>query len=112
MRPKGGSRPGERRGGRKKGAANRRTCEIANKAATEGITPLEVLLEEMQLMHTTVAESRVNGIDPQTLVMQVSELRELARAAAPFIHPRLQSSQVKVADPVDIRIIERVIVRA
>lgn len=93
---KGGSKPGERRGGRKQGTANKRTREIADKAAAEGITPLEVMLEEMRLMHKVVTESRATkGFDPSVLVAQVSELRALAHAAAPYIHPRLQSSTVK-----------------
>ena len=109
---RGGSKPGERRGGRQKGAANKRTREIADKAVKGGITPLEVLLEEMRIMHKTVSESRASDdFDAQTLVMQVSELRSLAQAAAPFIHPRLQSSQVKVTEPMEVRVIERVIIR-
>jgi hypothetical protein len=106
-----GSKPGERRGGRKEGAANVKTREIADKAAAEGITPLEVLLGEMRILHKQVTESRaIEGYDPQTLVMQVSELRKLADSAAPYMHPRLQSATVKV-DPIEVRMVRRVIVR-
>lgn len=103
---------GKKTGGRQKGAANVRTREIADKAVKGGITPLEVLLEEMRIMHKTVTELRASkDFDPLILVQNVSELRSLAQAAAPYIHPRLQSSQVKVTDPVEVRVIERVIIR-
>src|SRR5687768_4973942 len=112
MGTRGGSKPGERRGGRKKGSANKRTREIADKAAESGITPLEVLISEMRIMHKLVTDSRATeGYDPQTLVMQVKELRGLAESAAPYIHPRLASETVKVSGSVEITRIERVIVR-
>ena len=43
--------PGGRRegAGRKPGTANKRTREIANEAAANGITPLEVLITSMRL---------------------------------------------------------------
>lgn len=92
--PRGGSKPGERRGGRKPGAANKRTREIADKALKEGLTPLEYLLFVLR----DEAEERSVRLDA-------------AKAAAPYIHPRLQNTTVKVPDGLDIRVIERVIVR-
>jgi hypothetical protein len=40
----GGKRPGA---GRKKGSLTQKTREVAEKAASAGITPLEVMLEAM-----------------------------------------------------------------
>jgi len=72
---KGGKREGS---GRKIGTANKRTREIADKAAEEGITPLEYML---QVMRDEAAE------DPRR--------DDMAKAAAPFIHPRLQTTMLK-----------------
>lgn len=89
-----GSKPGERRGGRKEGAANKRTREIADKAAEEGLTPLEYLLSVFR----DEEEERAVRIDA-------------AKAAAPYIHPRLQSTTVSVPDGLEVRVIQRVIIR-
>jgi hypothetical protein len=70
-RKHGGARKGS---GRKLGSATVRTREIANKAAEQGVTPLEYLLEVMR--------------DP------AQEPRDRLRAAsdaAPYIHPKLQA---------------------
>jgi hypothetical protein len=63
--------------GRKVGAATRRTREIADKAAEGGITPLEFML---QIMRNEAGE-------PETRF-------EAAKAAAPYVHPRLSAVDV------------------
>lgn len=73
MPGRGGKRPGA---GRKPGSATRKTREMANKAAAEGLTPLEYLLMVL----------RDEGADPR-------ERFEAAKAAAPFVHPRLASTE-------------------
>ena len=66
---RGGARPGA---GRKQGAITKKTREIANKASSEGVTPLEFML---QVMRDEDAER--------------AERLDMAKAAAPYIHPRL-----------------------
>lgn len=68
---RGGKRPGA---GRPKGAANKRTREVADKAAQDGITPLEYMLGRM----------RDESADR-------SERMDAAKAAAPYIHPKLST---------------------
>ena len=68
---RGGARPGA---GRKVGAATAKTREIANGAASEGITPLEYMLARMR--------------DPN---VPDAARDDMAKAAAPFIHPKLSS---------------------
>jgi hypothetical protein len=68
---RGGFRNGS---GRKVGSASKRTREIANAAAENGETPLEYMLRVMR-DDTAKAERR----------------DEMAKAAAPFIHPRLSA---------------------
>lgn len=72
--PRGGFRPGA---GRKAGSANRKTREIADGAAKSGLTPLDYLLT---VMRDEGAERR--------------ERVDAAKAAAPYIHPRLNSVEI------------------
>jgi hypothetical protein len=75
---RGGARPGA---GRKKGAATKRTREIADKAASEGLTPLEYMLQIMR---------RESDHEDEKIQMAREAMRfEAAKAAAPYIHPRL-----------------------
>lgn len=67
--PRGGKREGA---GRKPGSANARTREIADKAASEGLTPLEYMLQLL----------RNDGADPK-------DRQWAAEKAAPYVHPRL-----------------------
>lgn len=72
---RGGARPGA---GRKKGTANKRTRDIADQAAADGLTPLEVMLKAMR-----AADAEGNA----------REAAQYAQMAAPYIHPRLASVQ-------------------
>jgi hypothetical protein len=76
-KPSGGARKGA---GRPKGSANVRTLEIANRAAKEGITPLEVMLEIMK-------EFRAEGNREMAL--------DAATKAAPYLHSKLSSVDLK-----------------
>lgn len=71
----GGKRPGA---GRPKGAASKRTSEIANKAAQEGLTPLEFM---MQMLRNEEAD--------------IKDRMWAAEKAAPYIHARLASVEHK-----------------
>lgn len=83
----GTGRGGARKGaGRKKGsagAATIRTREIANQAALEGVTPLEFMLQIMR--------SPSDHKDARVQMSREAMRFEAAKAAAPFIHPRLQA---------------------
>lgn len=76
--PRGGKRSGS---GRKKGGANKKTAEIANRAALEGITPLEVMLYTMR-------EHFHAG--------RFDKAAAIAKDAAPYIHPRLSAVEAKI----------------
>jgi hypothetical protein len=69
--------------GRKAGSATKRTREIADKAMEEGITPLEFMLEIMR------TEPSDDVKDPRLLADLLGMRFEAAKAAAPYIHPRL-----------------------
>jgi hypothetical protein len=76
MNNRGGRRPGA---GRPVGSKNQRTQEIARAAAEAGITPIEVMLGTMrELWAQGTPEAK-------------REAAEIAKDAAPYIHPRLAS---------------------
>ena len=70
----GGRRPGA---GRKKGAKTKRTQEIAAKAVEAGVTPLEFMLNVMR-------DAKADFHDRFTAAVQ----------AAPYIHPKLTSTNL------------------
>lgn len=75
-------RGGPRKGaGRPKGSATRRTREIADRAAAEGITPLEYMLQVMR--------DESEHEDPRVQIALNAMRFEAAKAAAPYMHPRL-----------------------
>ncbi len=75
---RGGKRPGA---GRKPGAATKKTREIADKAASQGITPIEYLLQVMR-----------DG------TLERADRVEAAKAAAPYVHPRLNAVDHQSSD--------------
>ena len=81
----GGSRPGERRGGRQKGSLNKRTRELlAPVTDAADISPKEVMLQAMRLHWA--AGNVVDAVD-------------CAAKAAPYVHPRLVAAAVAVRLP-------------
>lgn len=86
---KSNGRGGARKGaGRKVGSATRKTREIADKAAEGGITPLEFMLRIMR------TEPGDDVEDPRVLADLLGMRFEAAKAAAPYVHPRLTSVEM------------------
>jgi hypothetical protein len=99
---RGGARVGA---GRKAGSATKKTREIADKAAGQGITPLEVMLDNMRFAHSEasgiLAQLLSNVSDPADLPAKFDALKavmgyrgmaqEAAKDAAPYLHPRLNA---------------------
>lgn len=82
-----GGRGGARAGaGRKKGSASKRTREIADAAAENGITPLEYMLQVMR-------QEPSPDLAPRDYVAAMMLRFEAAKAAAPYLHPRLTAVQ-------------------
>lgn len=78
---RGGVRPGA---GRKKGSGNVKSREIAEKALEDGISPLEYMLELMRKPYPDDADAVAK--------VNLDGLRfEAAKAAAPYVHPRLNA---------------------
>ncbi|MES2958469.1 MAG: hypothetical protein V4792_09785 [Pseudomonadota bacterium] len=77
---RGGKRAGA---GRKAGSVTKRTQAIVAGALAEGITPLEFMLAVMRNDSTHE--------DPRIQAQREGMRFEAAKAAAPYIHPRLQA---------------------
>lgn len=118
--PRGGLRVGS---GRRPGALNKRTeraKQIADRAAAEGKTPLEVMLENMRHFQKVAhdAEAVIESMNEEQVeslgdtheaqfkallakVKQAAGLRQMAhecaRDAAPYMHQRLASTEAKVS---------------
>jgi hypothetical protein len=89
---RGGKRPGA---GRKKGSECQKTRArkaLAAKAASEGVTPLEVMLHVMR-MHFEAGE--------------FDKAAEIAKDAAPYLHPRLSTMAVSGANkgPIEVKLV-------
>lgn len=70
---RGGNRPGS---GRKRGVPNKASAERQRRVAATGLTPLDYMLK---VMRDEKAES--------------SRRDDMAKAAAPYVHPKLASMQ-------------------
>ena len=78
---------GKKTGGRKKGTPNRTTLRREREIAKSGLTPLEYMLQVMR-------NPRVDG----------SRRDDMAKAAAPYVHPKLANHQLtgKGGGPIEI----------
>lgn len=89
---RGGKRPGA---GRKPGsvsAATRRRKEVAEKALSEGVSPLDVML-------TTMRALWAQAVDEDGRVVNLAKAMQaniVAKDAAPFVHPKLSAVDANV----------------
>ena len=83
---RGGKRPGA---GRRKGSLGQKTRVIAERAAAEGITPLEVILSTMR---SAWARASTNG-ETVTSFQDALIAAAMAEKAAPYVHPRLAAEK-------------------
>jgi hypothetical protein len=90
-----GSRPGERRGGRKKGTPNKKTAKTIAAVVAAGITPLDYMLEQMRKPIPKDAE-------PAVKVAMIGLRFEAAKAAAPYVHPKLANIEHSGKDGKDL----------
>lgn len=80
---RGGARPGA---GRKAGSATAKTRQVADAAAATGITPLEFMLARMRDESAPIADRM-----------------DMAKSAAPFIHPKLSSVEANLNADISLR---------
>lgn len=107
---------GAKTGGRAKGTRNKATAAKVREIAESGLTPLDYMLN---ILRSEVPPELNELIENGTLNVELiaalaawhAQRFEAAKAAAPYVHPRLQNTTVKIPDGLDVRVIERVIVR-
>jgi hypothetical protein len=90
---KGGKRPGA---GRKTGSLTKRTRQIAEAVATQGMTPLEVMMKVMYQLYEEAANVQEEGLSDKAIVNEariklLNMAATVGRHAAPYIHPRLSA---------------------
>jgi len=87
MAGKGGAMPGA---GRKKGSLNKKTAEIAEKAARQGVAPLEIMIQAMREVYES------NGAPAAV---------PFAEKCAPYMHPKLANVEMtgKNGGPIEYR---------
>lgn len=86
---RGGKRPGA---GRPKGAATRRTRAIVEAAAEAGLQPLEMMLQAARQFWAEALDRQGRIVDRKLALAAA----QLARDAAPYVHPRLTSVEANV----------------
>jgi hypothetical protein len=92
------SHGGPRKGaGRKKSSLTAKTREIAERAAAEGLTPLEIMFKAMRSFDTAG---------------DLEKAAEIASKAAPYVHARLAAIEVSGRDggAIEVTRIERHVV--
>lgn len=90
---KGGARPGA---GRKTGSLTKRTRQIAEAVATQGITPLEVMMKVMHQLYEEASNVQEEELGSKTLANEariklLNMAATVGRHAAPYVHPRLSA---------------------
>lgn len=98
--PRGGARPGERRGGRKKGSQNKRTAEKYALIEQGGAMPLDIMLGAAR-----AAWSEAQGEGGVVDLLKAKLAADIAKDAAPYVHARLASIEHKGPDDGPIQII-------
>ena len=90
---KGGKRPGA---GRKTGSLTKRTRQIAEAVATQGITPLEVMMKVMHQLYEEAGNVQEGELGDKALadearIKLLNMAATVGRHAAPYVHPRLSA---------------------
>jgi hypothetical protein len=109
--PRGGSKPGERRGGRKTGTQNHVNADQRDRALTSGPSPLDVMLETMRFLRAQAVmeqskgpltislnekgEKTTSGGNPKIIRDYLMDAANIAKDAAQYVHPKLQSTTLK-----------------
>jgi hypothetical protein len=90
---KGGARAGA---GRKTGSLTKRTRQIAEAVAIQGITPLEVMMKVMHQLYEeagNVSEQDLGNKESasEARIKLLNMAATVGRHAAPYVHPRLSA---------------------
>lgn len=92
-----GSKLGERRGGRKKGVPNNATQARQAEVKATGQTPLEVMIESMRYFRGLAGRHQPKGVEPDEHKFEkyLSKAADIAKDAAPYVHPKLAQTTLR-----------------
>ncbi|QWE02042.1 hypothetical protein [Polynucleobacter sp. JS-JIR-II-b4] len=102
---KGGARAGA---GRKTGSLTKRTRQIAEAVATQGITPLEVMMKVMHQLYEEAGNVSEQDFGDKELASEariklLNMAATVGRHAAPYVHPRLSAIEHTGKDGVPLQ---------
>lgn len=105
--PRGGKRDGA---GRPLAASTVRSREIAQEAIQKGITPLEVMLDNMRFAYDEAAvliakalgADKITSDEVKEIFRRRDVAQECAKDAAPYVHAKLANMEVTGADGKDL----------
>ena len=102
---KGGARAGA---GRKTGSLTKRTRQIAEAVATQGITPLEVMMKVMRQLYEEAGNVSEQDLGNKELANEariklLNMAATVGRHAAPYVHPRLSAIEHTGKDGVPLQ---------
>ena len=102
---KGGARVGA---GRKTGSLTKRTRQIAEAVATQGITPLEVMMKVMHQLYEEAGNVSEQDLGDKELASEariklLNMAATVGRHAAPYVHPRLSAIEHTGKDGVPLQ---------
>ena len=102
---KGGARAGA---GRKTGSLTKRTRQIAEAVATQGITPLEVMMKVMHQLYEEAGNVIEQDLGDKELASEariklLNMAATVGRHAAPYVHPRLSAIEHTGKDGVPLQ---------
>ena len=102
---KGGARAGA---GRKTGSLTKLTRQIAEAVATQGITPLEVMMKVMHQLYEEAGNVSEQDLGDKELASEariklLNMAATVGRHAAPYVHPRLSAIEHTGKDGVPLQ---------
>ena len=102
---KGGARAGA---GRKTGSLTKLTRQIAEAVATQGITPLEVMMKVMHQLYEEAGNVSKQDLGDKELASEariklLNMAATVGRHAAPYVHPRLSAIEHTGKDGVPLQ---------
>ncbi len=94
---------GKKTGGRQKGSRNKRTEAQAVAIENSGLTPLDYMLSVLRTPNAPSADA-----DIKEHIAAMSLRFEAAKAAAPYVHPKLANIEVtgKNGEPLQVNVVQ------
>ncbi len=87
-------------GGSRRGKPNKASTERKRQIVESGLTPLDFMLDLLRTEPLVPIEGELKAEHIKRYATTMDMRFEAAKAAAPYVHPRLNSTEVKVPDKI------------